>query len=70
MNIPVPLLDVQLTDPVGEDPVTVAVQLVDVPGVTVGGEQETATAVAVRVGLTVTRSVADVALVDAESVTL
>ena len=47
------LVEVQVTDPVGEDPVTVAVQVVDAPGVTVVGEQETETVVAVREAVTV-----------------
>lgn len=70
VNDPVPLVDIQLTDPVGEDPVTVAVQVVNEPNVPVEGEQETATVVAVRAELTVSVADAvDVALVDVASVT-
>jgi hypothetical protein len=43
VKTPVPLLDDQLTDPVGEEPVTLAVHVEDAPGVTDAGAQLTAT---------------------------
>ena len=54
MKVTVTLVDDQVTDPVGDEPVTVATHVVEVPGVIVVGEQETETVVAVREELTVT----------------
>ena len=49
MKIPAVLVEDQLMDPVGEDPVTVAVQVVDEPAVTDAGLQLTPTVEVTRV---------------------